>query len=99
MTAAARTRWGYPSRSGPGTAGSPGLYTPGGFENTEKKIPCSNDPFPRCMAARPWANSEKNKGISSCTIFPVRAPATEPEVCSRRNRAVAHDSVAGAGPC
>ena len=55
-----RTRWvvcPLGSTRGPGTAG--GLFTPGGFENTEKKIPRSNGRFP---AALPLGQQREEQG-------------------------------------
>ena len=46
-----------------------GLYTPGGFENTEKKIPCSNDRFPAG-----WSLSQQREEQGDLFIFFLALP-------------------------
>ena len=55
----------------PGTAG--GLYTPGGFENKEKKNPCSKDRFPAA-----WPPPRPPRPEPAAPAAPPAAPRRRP---------------------
>ena len=51
-----------------------GLYTPGGFKNTEKKIPCSNGRFPAAWLLGPQREEQRDLFIFCllCSPYSVR---------------------------